>query len=72
MVNINKLKGRIVEHGMSVSELAQKIGIDTSTLYRKMASNGENFLIRDVDAIANELSLTGREVNAIFFSQIVA
>ena len=35
MVNTNKLKGKIVECGMNISELAELIGIDKATLYRK-------------------------------------
>lgn len=72
MVNINKLKGRIVECGMNVDALAEKIGIDRATLYRKMNSNGKQILIREADAIARELNLNSEEAIAIFFAQYVA
>ena len=36
MVNINMLKGKIVERGMNVTKLASEIGIDRSSLYRKI------------------------------------
>ena len=72
MVNVNKLKGKIVECGLSVQELADKIGVDKATLYRKLNANGETFLIKEADAISKVLGLTGEEVNAIFFSQYVA
>ncbi len=72
MVNINKLKGKIVECGLNISELASKIGIDRATLYRKMNSDGKNFTIEEADLISRELNLTYNEVNAIFFSQYVA
>lgn len=73
MVNINKLKGKIVENGLNIAELASKIGIDRATFYRKMNSNnGEAFTIKDADLISRELNLTYSEVNAIFFSQYVA
>ena len=35
MVNVNKLRGKIVENGMSIPELAANIGIDKATFYRK-------------------------------------
>lgn len=72
MVNINKLKGKIVECGLNISELASKIGIDRATLYRKINSDGKNFTIEEADLISRELNLTYNEVNAIFFSQYVA
>ncbi|MFG6379466.1 MAG: XRE family transcriptional regulator [Lachnospiraceae bacterium] len=72
MVNINKLKGKIVECGMNVEILAEKIGMNKSTLYRKLSSTDDVFTIREADLIARELKLTYSEINAIFFSQIVA
>lgn len=72
MVNVNKLKGKIVEKGLSVSELATLIGVDKTTFYRKLNSDGKNFTIKEVDLIAEKLTLNKDDVNAIFFSQFVA
>lgn len=72
MVNVNKLKGKIVENGLNVSELAALIGIDKATFYRKLSANGESFTIKEADLIAEKLSLNRDEVNSIFFSQFVA
>ena len=72
MVNINKLKGKIVENGLNTEKLADNIGIDRSTLYRKINNNGETFTIREADLIVKELNLTAEEAKAIFFSQLVA
>lgn len=72
MVNVNKLKAKIVENEMNVEELSRRIGIDKATFYRKLSANGETFLIKEADAISKELQLTREEVNAIFFSQYVA
>lgn len=44
-VNVNKLKGKIVENGMTVSALAEKIGVDRATLYRKLSNNGETMKV---------------------------
>lgn len=72
MVNVNKLKGKMVECQVNVAELAQKIGIDRATLYRKINTDGKNFTIEEADIIAKELDLSYEEVNSIFFAQYVA
>lgn len=72
MVNINKLKGKIIECGLNVTELASRIGIEKSTFYRRMNTNGKNFTIEEADLISKELNLSYSEVSAIFFSQYVA
>lgn len=72
MINVNKLKGKIVECGLSVDELAEKIGLDKSTLYRRLHKNGETFSIREANLICEALSLTKEEATAIFFTNFVA
>lgn len=57
MVNIDKLRGKIVEKRFNVPMLANKIGIDKATLYRKINGNGESFTIKEADAIVRELNL---------------
>ena len=72
MPNINKLKGKIVEKGINVSDLAKVLGINKSTLYRKLKNNGENISIREAVGMINELDLSAEEANEIFFNQFVA
>ena len=72
VVNTNKLKGKIVECGMNISELAELIGIDKATLYRKINANGQTITIKEADLISKDLKLSKEEVNDIFFSQFVA
>lgn len=72
MVNVNKLRGKVVEAGLSMDDLAKNIGMNRSTLYRKLENSGETFLLREADSIVNALKLSKEEVNAIFFSQFVA
>lgn len=72
MVNVNKLKGKIVENRMNVRELADVIGIDKATMYRKLNNSGESFTIGEMDSIIKALNLSLSEANAIFFSQYVA
>ena len=72
MTNINMLKGKIVEKGTNVSELAEIIGVNKSTLYRKLRNNGEEISIKEAGLIIKSLNLNLDEVNAIFFSEFVA
>lgn len=72
VVNVNKLKGKIVERGMNISALAEMMGIDRATLYRKMSNNGETMLVKDANSIVSALDLSVEEAVAIFFSQLVA
>lgn len=72
MLNVNKLKGKIVEKGINISTLAKMISVDASTLYRKINNNGATLTIKEADLIVKSLELTADEANAIFFSQFVA
>lgn len=72
MVNVNKLRGKIVECGTSIAELALKIGMDRATLYRRFNSGGRDFTIEEADLIAKELNLSCSDASEIFFSQFVA
>lgn len=72
VVNVNKLKGKIVENELTISELAENIGLDRSTLYRKLNSDGETFTIKEANLICIELRLSKQEAMEIFFNQTVA
>lgn len=71
MVNVSKLKGKIVECDITQEELAKNIGITKSTFYRKMKQNG-NFSIKEVNLIVSSLNLTKDEAINIFFAETVA
>ena len=71
-ININKLKGKLVEKDMTVEALATQMGIDKATLYRKMRDNGRTMLVKDANSIVSILGLSSEEAVAIFFSQFVA
>lgn len=64
-MNILKLKGKMVETGHSTEALAAKIGIDRSTLYRKM-ENGEKFTVGEAIKIIDVLGLSDCEATSIF------
>lgn len=71
MCDVAKLKGKIIEKGLNQTTLAQKVGMDRSTLNRKMKT-GEAFTIGEANKIAIILKLTRDEAMAIFFASIVA
>lgn len=71
MVNVQKLKGKIVERGTTQEALAKTLGIDKSTFYRKMQQGG-NFTIKEVNLIVSALHLSKDEAMSIFFADLVA
>lgn len=71
MINVLKLKGAIVEKGTTQQAVADAIGIDRSTFYRKM-KNGGDFSIKEAKKIAEEVPLTNLEAVEIFFGEKVA
>lgn len=71
-LNILKLKAAMVERGMSTADLADRIGINRATLYRKIAAQGEGFTIGEAEAITSALHLSAAESTAIFFGPSVA
>jgi plasmid maintenance system antidote protein VapI len=72
LTNVDKLKGTIIEKRLSPEKVAELIGIDKSTMYRKLNNGGDEFTIKQADSISKVLGLTAEEAQAIFFSQFVA
>ncbi len=72
MVNIKKLRGKMVECGINMEQMAKEIGVDKSTMYRKMNQEGDNISIKEASIMAKKLDLSYAEVNSIFFSLEVA
>ena len=71
MVNVSKLKGKIIERNTTPEALAKDIGIDKSTFYSQMKQNG-SFSIQEVNLIVSSLNLSKDEALSIFFSETVA
>ena len=71
MVNVNKLKGKVVECSLTILGLAKETGIPKDTLYRRFSS-GEEFTVGEVDKISQALNLSRDEINDIFFAHEVA
>lgn len=71
MVNINKLRGKVVENGMKVSDLAEAMNIDRATLYRKLARD-TSFSVEEANKIVEILGLSPSEAYEIFFGTKLA
>lgn len=67
--DINRLKGKIVENGLSGAKMANEIGVNQSTYYRKLNEGGGSFTISQAQKIAELLCLSPKECNAIFFGR---
>ncbi len=66
MFDKNKLKGKIVECGYSMEQIAQILGINPATLYRKFAQESE-FTRNEIAVLKTTLNLTLQEIDNIFF-----
>ena len=66
MVNTNKLLGKIKENGISVSDLAKRLGVSRPTITAKI-QNKRSFTIDEMVAIRNELELSADDCKTIFF-----
>jgi len=64
--NMDILRGKIAEKKTTQEELATRIGIDPSTFYRKMKSDGVNFTVGQMHKIVEALNLTPAEAASIF------
>ena len=64
--NMDLLRGKMAERKIGKEELAQRIGVDASTFYRKMKDEGISFTVGQMHKIVNVLSLTHEEATAIF------
>lgn len=71
MVNVNKLKAKIVETGLNVEGTAERAGMNKATLYRRLCKP-EEITIGEADRLTKALQISGREAISIFFSQLVA
>ncbi len=72
MIDINKFKAIIIEKHSSIDDIALELGINKSTIYRKLQNNGDNFTIKEVGLISSLLHLTISEIINIFFANYVA
>ena len=67
-VDVNRLKGKPVEKGFTGEKMADALGIDQSTYYRKLGDGGGTFTINQAIRISEILALSRTHGN--FFWRI--
>lgn len=68
-MNIQKLKGKIVEVGTTQEAVADAVGMDRSTFYRKMRRLGNTFTVEEMNRMVKCIPLSTDEAVAIFFNK---
>lgn len=66
-MKLNKLKAKIIEKGLNVEGLADRIGMERSTLYRKL-NNFEKITIGEAVKMKDALEMTDTEATDIFLA----
>lgn len=66
-MKLYKLKAKIVENGTNVEAVADYIGIDRSSLYRKL-NNFDKITIGEATKLKECLHMTNEEASDIFLS----
>lgn len=67
MFDKNKLKAKFVENGFTMEQVAQLLGINPVTLYRKMSGDSE-FTRNEIAMLKNALNISLEEISNIFFA----
>lgn len=62
------LKEKIAAANLTQDSLAIKIGMNPSTLYRKIKGGGEGFTVGEIHRLVDELHLSDKDAQAIFLS----
>lgn len=68
-VNIERLKRKMKDEDISVEQLAVRLGVSASTIYRKFLSDGKAFTIGEMHKIMEALCLSEADVKEIFLFQ---
>lgn len=71
MFNRDKLRGKMVEKRCTAERMANLLGINPATLYRKIGGDSE-FTRREIQHIATILELSMQEIRDIFFAEGLA
>lgn len=68
IVDVKKFKGKLVEKEKTQESIADIIGIDRSTFYRKMKNGGAGFTVGEIHKLVDAIPLTKEEAIDIFFA----
>lgn len=66
-MNVNKLKGLIIANGMNVEQFADEVGMETSTMYRKL-KKFEKITIGEAVKFKQVLKMSDEQAIEIFLS----
>lgn len=73
MIDTREIKAQMQRKGMTQAMLAQQLGINPSTLNRKINNaKGENLTVKEAEEIAVTLELPRNEITNIFFASKLA
>ncbi|HIW33515.1 MAG TPA: helix-turn-helix domain-containing protein [Candidatus Paenibacillus intestinavium] len=61
-----KLRAKIIEAGTTQEAVADQVGMNRTTFYRKVKSEGLSFTIGEIHKIANAINLTQDDAIEIF------
>lgn len=70
-VNVSKLE-QLIDERSSKPKVAEQIGINKSTFYRKLNGEGKGFSVVEAQKLAKVIPLTNEEAISIFFGTKVA
>lgn len=68
MFNKNAFRAKVVGAGMTLAEVAAKIGINPATLGRKMSGESD-FTRTEIQKMRSILGMTAADADAIFFAE---
>ncbi len=69
MINTREIKAQMQRKGMTQAMLAQRLGINPSTLNRKINNEeGENLTVKEANEIVAALDFPRNKITEIFFT----
>lgn len=68
MFNRNLFRAKVVAMGLTLEEVARRMGINPSTLDRKMSGNSD-FTRNEIQILRKMLSMTADDCDNIFFAE---
>lgn len=71
MFDRNKFKAKVIASGYTIEKLANILGINTATLYRKMNGHSD-FSRSEMQIIRQTLSISQQDMDEIFFAPNLA
>lgn len=71
-INLQLLREKIKAANIQPEQLAERIGMNRATYYRKMKAGGIKFTIGEIQALMQTLELSREEAAIIFFADEVA